>query len=412
MAVKMEFLYEKHARGFCVFLVVLCVWQTAFMGLSGVFQAYGLRRELVRREKAAASYLLDKEVPPSLLASAWNQTEATAEGEAFVEKIGHTEQIQSYLLLLAGQTSVPLLLLLIAEGVLFSAALLIGAVVFLRRRERLYEQAERVVVGYADGKYNVHLPEDGTGAVYRLFGKVEQLSLSLQSKSENERGAREFLKDMISNISHQLKTPLAALGMYLEIMEEEADNAETVRTFLAKSARSLERMEQLIHALLKMARLDTGSIAFDKRQYDAAEIAAQAVSELMERAGREKKKIIAEGAPEEQIFCDMEWTKEALGNLVKNALDHTEEGGIIRIGWSRSPAIVRLTVEDDGCGIAPEDIHHIFRRFYRSGRSGDRQGAGLGLSLARAIVEGQGGTLSVESAPGKGSVFRMSFPMA
>lgn len=406
----MEFLYEKHVRGFCIFLAALCILQTVFMGLSGMLQAYGLRRELVRREKAAASYLLDKEVPPSLLASAWNQTEVTGEGEDFVEKIGHTERSQGYLLLLAGQTSVPLLLLLIAEGLLFSAALLTGAAVFLRRRERLYEQAEKVVAGYADGTYNIHLPEDGTGAIYRLFGKVEQLALSLQAKSDNERGAREFLKDMISNISHQLKTPLAALGMYLEIMEEEAGNAETVRTFLAKSMRSLERMEQLIYALLKIARLDTGSIVFEKRQYDAAEITAQAIAELTERARQEKKKIIVESTPGEQIFCDMEWTKEALGNLVKNALDHTEEGGTIRIGWSRSPAIARLTVEDNGCGISPEDIHHIFRRFYRSRSSSDRQGAGLGLPLARAIVEGQGGTLSVESAPGKGSVFRMSFP--
>ncbi len=119
-----------------------------------------------------------------------------------------------------------------------------------------------------------------------------------------------------------------------------------------------------------------------------------------------------DGAPDEQVFCDAAWTKEAVENLVKNALDHTEAGGTIRIGWSHSPALFRLTVEDDGCGIAPEDIHHIFKRFYRSQSSRDRQGAGLGLSLAKAIVEGQGGMLSVESAPGKGSIFRASFPTA
>ncbi|MDE5931877.1 MAG: HAMP domain-containing histidine kinase, partial [Lachnospiraceae bacterium] len=351
-----------------------------------------------------------KEVPPSLLASAWNQTEVTAEGTAFLEKIGHTERTQSYLLLLAGQTSVPLILFLMAEGVLFSAALLLGAAFFLRRREQLYEEAETVVAQYADGRFDVHLPVGETGAVHRLFGKVEQLALSLQAKSEAERKAKEFLKDMISNISHQLKTPLAALDMYMEILEGEPENAETVKTFSRKSMHSLERMEQLISSLLKMARLDTGSIVFEKRQCFVAEIAAQAAGELAERARQEGKEILTEGKQEEIIFCDEDWTREALENLVKNALDHTEVGGTVRVSWSRSPALFRLTVEDDGCGIAPEDIHHIFKKFYRSKNSSDRQGAGIGLSLAKSIVEGQGGMLSVESRPGEGSVFRISFP--
>lgn len=406
----MEFLYEKRARGFCIFLAALCIIQTGFMGLSGLFQTYGLRRELIKREKAAASYLLDKEVPPSLLASAWNHTEVTEEGEAFMEKIGHTERTRSYLLLLAGQTSGWPLLFLTAEGILFSVVLLIGAAVFLQKRERLYEQAEAVVARYADGRFDAHLPEEGMGAVYRLFGKVEQLALSLRAKSESERSAREFLKQMISDISHQLKTPLAALGLYMEIMKEEAGNPETVKTFLYKSTCSLERLEQLTCALLKMARLDTGNIVFEKRRHFVSEIAARATAELAERAGMEGKALITEGAPEVQILCDLEWTKEAVGNLVKNALDHTRAGGTVRVGWNRSPALLWLTVEDDGCGIAPDDIHHIFKRFYRSRHSSDRQGAGLGLSLAKAIVEGQGGTLSVESSQGKGSVFRMSFP--
>ena len=117
-----------------------------------------------------------------------------------------------------------------------------------------------------------------------------------------------------------------------------------------------------------------------------------------------------DGFSEERILCDQEWTKEAVGNLVKNALDHTETGGNIRIAWKRSPAIFSLTVEDDGCGIAPEDLHHIFKQFYRSKKSSDRQGAGLGLSLARSIAEGQGGSLSVESSPGEGSIFQMTLP--
>lgn len=408
----MSFLYERQARRFYVFIAAICAVQISFMGFSGLIQAQGLRRALVERELGAVSYLLEQNIPPALIASAWNHTEATEEGRQLLEKIGHTEQTQSYLLLLAAQTSVPIILFLAGEGLLFSVVLLFAAGIFLQGRERVYEIAERTVAQYADGCFNIHLPEGGTGAICHLFGQVEQLALSLQAKSEAECRAKEFLRDMISDISHQLKTPLAAMGMYVEIIAEEAGNPEAVRNFSRKSMCSLERMEQMIRALLKMARLDAGNIIFERRRCLVLEIVTQAVEELRERAGQEEKEILTEGMPEESIICDPEWTREAVGNLVKNALDHTRAGGIVRIVWKRSPAILRLTVADDGCGIAPEDIHHIFKRFYRSSSASDRQGVGLGLSLAKSIVEGQGGNLSVESVLGEGSTFSMAFPVS
>ncbi len=140
-----------------------------------------------------------------------------------------------------------------------------------------------------------------------------------------------------------------------------------------------------------------------------AEVVQRAVENLWLRALQEKKQIVLKGNAEERIFCDPVWTGEAIGNLVKNALDHTTEGGKICIFWKRSSVMLRLSVSDDGCGIAPEDIHHVFKRFYRSRHLNDRQGAGLGLPLARSIIEGQGGRISVLSEPGQGTVFDISF---
>lgn len=406
----MGFLYEKETRRFFIFLASVCVLQSCILAACGILQAQDIRRILVGRELAAASYLLEQDVEPALVAAAWNHTEVTKEGEELLQMIGHTEDTQSYLLLLIEQTSIPLILVLLLAGAFFAAVLLSGAVFFFRRREQVYEDAEKIIGQYAENQFERYLPTGETGAIYQLFGSIEQLAMSLQAKNEMEHKAKRFLKEMISNISHQLKTPLAALNMYMEIITEEPWNEETVKNFAQKSMQSLERMEQLIQSLLKMARLDTGNIIFEKRQCFISELAAQAVNDLLERARQEEKEILTEGLLEEKILCDQEWTKEAIGNLVKNALDHTEAGGSIRIAWKRSPAIFCLEVEDNGCGIAPEDIHHIFKQFYRSRKSSDRQGAGLGLALARAIVEGQGGSLSVESSPGEGSVFRMTLP--
>ena len=108
-------------------------------------------------------------------------------------------------------------------------------------------------------------------------------------------------------------------------------------------------------------------------------------------------------------ICDMEWTGEAIGNIVKNALDHTQAGGIVRITWERTPAMFRIFISDNGNGIVPEDIYHIFKRFYRSKHSLDTQGIGLGLPLAKSIIEGQNGVISVQSEVGKGTLFTLSF---
>lgn len=392
-----------------MFLAGTLAIQICMLGVCSIFQAWDIRRMMVKRELAAASYLLEQDIAPALVASALSHTEVTEEGGELLKIIGHTEHTQSYLLLLMEQMSVPFFLLLLSAGVIFAAVILTGAAIFLQNREKFYENAGKVITKYAENQFEVHLPQGETGAVYQLFGGIEQLAYSLQAKSEMEYKAKIFLRDMISNISHQLKTPLAALSMYMEIIMEEPGNEETVRSFSRKSVQSLGRMNQLVQSLLKMARLNTGNIVFEKRKCPVLEVVEQAVEDLLERAESEDKKILLTGQRDEKMFCDQEWTTEAVGNLVKNALDHTKEGGVIQVSWEGTPAVFRLTVEDNGCGIAEEDIHHIFKQFYRSRTSGDRQGAGLGLSLAKIIVEGQGGNLSVESSPGEGSIFRMTF---
>ena len=174
---------------------------------------------------------------------------------------------------------------------------------------------------------------------------------------------------------------------------------------------SLRRMETLIQMLLKIARLDAGSIRFEQQPVAVAGLAQNAVKDLLTRAQREGKTIRLDGDATQQLVCDPAWTSESIGNLVKNALDHTEVGGQVRLSWARTPVLLQIKVEDDGCGIAPEDIHHIFKRFYRSERTLDTPGVGLGLPLRKAIVERRGGLLSVQSEPGKGAAFTISFPL-
>ncbi|QAT39159.1 HAMP domain-containing sensor histidine kinase [Clostridium sp. JN-9] len=236
-------------------------------------------------------------------------------------------------------------------------------------------------------------------------GQGKSLITKLGYTERTAYKSKEFLKNTISDISHQLKTPLAALNMYNEIISEEPDNTKTIMEFSRKTTTALDRMEQLIQSLLKITRLDAGSVTFEKIPHRISEIIAKAIENLTTRALSEGKQIIVRGQQDEQITCDLQWTSEAVGNIVKNALDHTGIGGHICISWERSLAMIRISIADDGVGIAPEEIHHIFKRFYRSNNSKDTQGVGLGLSLAKSIIEGQGGVISVQSTLNSGTTF-------
>lgn len=405
----MNFLLEKQNRNHLLFLSGFCILLISLAVFSGYLQMRGSREILLEREASIASALLSRGTAPGTIAAAFSQEEVTKEGMEFLGRIGHTEQTALWLLPVIRKKAYFTILSTGFWSAGLSGLLLFASVWYMKNRERLYREAADMVFRFAEGDFSAHLPRNQSGTIYRLFASIDQLAIALQTKREAEHRAKEFLKDTVSDISHQLKTPLAALQMYTEIIAAEPDHPETVRTFSGKSMRSLARMEELIQSLLKITRLDAGSIQFDRKETSVADLLSRALESLLTRAKQEQKQVIVDGGLNETVVCDPEWTGEAIGNLIKNALDHTETGGTIRIFWERSSAMLRLSVEDDGCGIAPEDIHHIFKRFYRSSHCGDRQGVGLGLPLAKTIIEGQGGILSVTSTVGKGSVFHISF---
>lgn len=397
---KMSFLHDRQIRHYCVFLTLAALLALAVNGgiLLGARQAAGAA--LLAHDRAAASVLLERGVPASVVAEALTASAASGEGLLLLEKLGGTACT-----LPLRWAALPLLLAAALFGALFW-----GTARFFRSRERLCLQAEDALSHYLNGDFSPHLPQLHEGTLFRLFAAAEQLAALLQSRNEAGQQARDFLKGTVSDISHQLKTPLAALRMYQEILADEPENAQTVAHFSARMEASLRRMEGLLRALLALTRLDAGAVAFEMAGCPLGALAESAAADLTARAESERKRILFTGDPALRLRCDPAWTAEAVANLIANALDHTAPGGTVRVSWERTPVMVQILVADDGCGIAPEDIHHIFKRFYRSKCAKDTPGIGLGLPLAKAIAEGQGGTLSVRSEPGAGAVFALSFP--
>lgn len=280
---------------------------------------------------------------------------------------------------------------------------------YFHKQEQLLEQAVSQIRSFLDGDAASRIECDREGTLYRLFHSVNSLAAVLNAHADNELREKLFLKNTLSDISHQLKTPLAALSIYNSLLQEEASEEASVKEFALLSEKELDRMEMLIQSLLKITRLDAGSVVFEKSWESVADMMQDVELHFTYRAKQEQKEILLSGPEQTLLFCDRDWLTEAMDNIVKNALDHTGSGGRIFIEWKPLSSGIRISVRDNGRGIHPEDLHHIFKRFYRSRFSKDTQGIGLGLPLAKAVIEAHDGSIEADSEPGKGTRFTMFF---
>lgn len=410
------FMQDQQVRRYYLFLLLLSL----FLAVSSILFCNSVtdnaKTMLLRHDEAIASSLMAQEIPEIVIARALTQAEdlsnkeAVQDGAEFLRKIGIRPALENQFLPHLHQFQQVSMRGALAINLVFCLLLLGVSLFFLYKRDALYRRAASIIDSYTEGHFSNRLQQTSEGTLYHMLSAIDRLATMLQAQNEAEHQSKLFLRNTISDISHQLKTPLAALSMYQEIIESESDNPNTVQQFAIKIGTALQRMEQLIQSMLKITRLDSGTIVFEKQRCNLKELISCAVSELTTRAEREEKTILIDASATGTVLCDAAWTCEAIGNLVKNALDHTHAQDSIHITWENTPFRTVIHISDNGDGIAPEDIHHIFKRFYRSSQSANTAGIGLGLPLAKSIVEGQGGTISVQSTLHIGTCFSILFP--
>ena len=293
---------------------------------------------------------------------------------------------------------------------LFRSLLLSTLFIFFVWQDRKFEKANRDILSFMYGNKDIRLSDNEEGIVSQLFSSINMMATSLTAHITKEKQTKEFLKNTISDISHQLKTPLTALKMYNEIVQEENTNNVVVDSFNIKSCNQLERMEYLIQNLLKLSRLDADAIELAKSNCLMKDLLEGVVISFSTRAKSENKSITLMCNSYIMLNCDGDWILEAISNIIKNALDHTVSRNEVQILCDETPVLICITIKDNGSGIHTEDIHYIFKRFYRSRFSKDKDGIGIGLTLAKTIVEKHGGSITVESTLNQGTTFYLTFP--
>lgn len=256
------------------------------------------------------------------------------------------------------------------------------------------------------------LTEMREGDFSKLTHSFNRMRFVIQKNIEELQKEKQFLVDLMNDISHQLKTPLAALTMYNDILTEKELSKEQKSMFLDQGRQQLERMKWLIQSLLKLAKLDVGAIQFQKKNASLSRTVQGSVEIVKDLAT--KKGVEVKVTADENCFMehDTDWMTEALLNVIKNAIEHTPSGGLVSVMLEKRETLYRIQIRDEGEGIEAEEIHNIFKRFYKGKKNKKSGSVGIGLSLSKAIVEGHNGMIQVKSSMGVGTTFSFLFPIS
>ena len=301
-------------------------------------------------------------------------------------------------------------LLLFASGIAIVLGYFLSAAI-TERMARL-EQAARKL---AQGDMNVKVEIGGRDELALLGREFNQMAQQLQQASEEQRKLEELRRDLIAWVSHDLQTPLASVRAIVEALADGmVEDPEVARRYLRTAQREISALSRLIDDLFQMAQMDAGGFTLDcewNAMSDLISDTLESFSELARQQGVSLQGCAEAGV--DPLWVDAQRIGRVLNNLVGNALRHTPPGGEVRVFAFREAEWVRVEVSDTGDGIAPQDLPQVFDRFYRSEKSRSRMtgGAGLGLAIARGIVEAHGGQIQVASAPEQGSVFTFRLPV-
>lgn len=314
------------------------------------------------------------------------------------------------ILLVAGGTIACLFLYPDAAWLLLVLSFLIifCFLLFTFRRYREIRRLSAYLRQIAKGDFQLDVRDNTEGELSILKNEIYKVTVTLYEQAEALKKDKRFLSDVLSDISHQIKTPLTSMTVMADLLMDKSLPLEKRMEFTKNVRQQLDRLQWLVSSLLKLSKMDADAVTFKKEPISVKELVRRSVSHLLILADLKDQKLTITGDENAGFTGDFQWTCEALANIVKNSIEHTPQGGEITIRYEETPLFTSVSVEDNGEGISKEDLPRLFERFFKSSRS-TKDSVGIGLAMAKAIVEKQGGTIEVRSEAGKGSCFTLRF---
>lgn len=299
---------------------------------------------------------------------------------------------------------------LTAMWIVIALAVILCGIAFLHNKWR-YREIEKLSAylrQISSGDYTLDVRDNAEGELSILKSEIYKVTHILAKHRDHLEEDKTHLTQSIADISHQLKTPLTSMVVMADLLDDHDLPTEKRLEFTHHIHVQLERLQWLVSSLLKLSKIDAGTVYFKKDRVNVKRIIEQALESVLVPIDIKQQSVQLKGDETTCFIGDSHWTKEALINILKNCVEHTPEGGSIEIQFSENVLFTEIVITDSGKGIRKEDLPYIFQRFYK-GQQASEESVGIGLAMAHRIITSQGGDIEVTSEIGKGTQFFVKF---
>ena len=288
-----------------------------------------------------------------------------------------------------------------------SIFLIISFFIFTKKRYNRLNALSETIDKILHGNDTINIKSFGEGELSILESDVQKMLVRLRDQKDKLEKDRTFLADSIADISHQLRTPLTSINLILSLIEASDTTKERREELLRELSKLITKTEYLVSVLLKISKIDAGTVQFEKKETDLNAIIRKSAESLLIPMDIKNQKLSI-NADDISLNCDFAWCIEAFGNILKNCTEHTPENGEITVTATNTPIFTEIIITDTGSGFNKEDIPHIFERFYK-GRNSSKESFGIGLNLAKMIIAAHNGTVKAENSQSGGAEFIIRF---
>jgi signal transduction histidine kinase len=293
--------------------------------------------------------------------------------------------------------------------IFITSALLIGcSLVFTRWRYREIENLSDYLRRISGGDYSLDVRDNQEGELSILKNDIYKVTLMLSEQKSLLQHDKVQLTNAISDISHQLRTPLTSMTVMADLLSDPELPAEKRMEFTCNIRIQLERIGWLVSSLLKFSKIDAGTVQFKQDRISVKKLLQKALEPVLIPMDIKEQTVSIKGEDNVSFLGDLNWTAEAVINILKNSVEHTHEGGKISISFSENTLFTEVIITDNGKGIPKEELPYVFKRFYK-GKNAGEDSIGIGLALAHSIITSQNGDIEVKSGRGAGTQFRIKF---
>ena len=340
-----------------------------------------------------------------------NSEDEQENGEKILELYGIKQGEQNTILELEKENSKFIVMYSII-GLIFATLTIVTIVIYIKERNKRIDQLIFYIEEINKKNYKLEIENNTEDELCNLRNELYKITIMLKEQAEMEQKEKKELATSISDISHQLKTPLTSISILLDNMRENPDmDKETRMKFIHEIKRQIEWINWLVISILKLSRLDANVVIFNKEQINVNKLIKEVTQNLaIPIEIKNQKVIVPEEATNKQIsfIGDYKWQLEALTNIVKNCVEHTPENKNIYIDYEQNNLYTKIIIRDEGEGIDKKDVSHIFERFYK-GKNASENSIGIGLALAKTIIEKENGHIICKSEIGVGTTFEIKF---